>query len=65
MNQRLENSPFAMKNSLANVQEPYSDEEPFSKYFPVTFHFTPATRIRDENPALGTLRVKQDPSVIK
>ena len=54
MDERLEKSPFAMKNSLANVQQPYSDEEPFSKYFPVTLHLTPATRIRNENPALGT-----------
>ena len=29
----------------------YSNEEPLSKYFPITLHVSPATRILNENPA--------------
>ena len=51
--QRLRNSPFTVKNSLANVRQPvtifYSDEEPLSKYFPVTLHLSLATRMLCEN----------------
>ena len=30
----------------------YADSEPLSKYSPVTFHLSPATRILDENPVV-------------
>ena len=29
----------------------YSEVEPHSKYYPVTLHLSPATRILNENPA--------------
>ena len=54
--QRLENTPFTMKNSPAKVRLPgtifYSHEETLSKYFPITLHLSPATRILSENPVI-------------
>ena len=51
---RLENSPFTMQDSLANVRLPltsfHSDVDLVSKYSPVTLHLSPSTRILNENP---------------
>lgn len=51
--QRLENTPFTMKNSPAKVRLPgtifYSHEETLSKYFPITLHLSLATRMLWEN----------------
>ena len=53
---RSENYPVTTLNSPASVRWPravfYSDVEPLSKYSPVMFHLSPATRILDENPGL-------------
>ena len=48
----MENSPFTRLNAPANIWYPMTSYvEPFSKYFPVKIHISPASRIPSEAPA--------------
>ena len=58
---RSENSPFSMLNSPANIRYVYMFTYICGvsfkvKYYPVMLHLSPATRILNENPAMGFIK---------